>query len=107
MAIQYLRIKGQIKNGRLQSIDLPENVGDGEVEIVLTIAEKPRPENGNEWKSQPWTEAELEEFLKPNPLTMGELLESGLIGGWKDRGIADSLEFIERLRLEDEKQSDL
>ncbi len=103
MAIHYLRVKGQIKNGELQNITLPQYVGDGEVEIVLTLTEKAPSASGDEWENQPWTEAELDEFLKSKPLTMGELLESGLIGGWKDRGIVDGLEFIEKLRLDEEK----
>lgn len=103
MAIQYLRVKGQVKNGKLQSITLPQHIGDGEVEIVLTLTEKAPAASKDEWENQPWTEAELDEFLKPAPLTMRELLESGLIGGWKDRSISDGLEFIEQIKLDEEK----
>lgn len=97
MAIHYIRVKGRIKDGKIEA-ELPENVLDGEVELVVQTANA-GPEIANtEWENLPWTEAELDDLLKPNLMTLGELLESGLLGGWKDRPIADSQEFIEQQR---------
>jgi hypothetical protein len=97
MAIHYVRIKGRIKDGKIEA-ELPENVLDGEVELLVQTADTVTDVPNSEWDNLPWTEAELDELLKPNPMTLGELLESGLLGGWKDRPIADSQEFIEQQR---------
>jgi hypothetical protein len=97
MAIHYVRVKGRIKDGKIEA-ELPENVLDGEVELVVATTEETADSLIPDWDQVPWTEAELNDLLKPNPMTLGELLESGLLGGWKDRPIGDSQEFIEQQR---------
>ncbi len=46
-----------------------------------------------------WTDEEIKELLTPRePLTGKQIAEKGLLGGWKDMGITDSLEWLEEQR---------
>ena len=46
-----------------------------------------------------YTEAELAALLEPEePLTGRQIVEKGLLGGWKDLGIEDSVEWLEQQR---------
>jgi len=94
MTVNYITIKGFIKDGEL-NIDLPENVMDGEIEVKLPVAE-----DAIAWEDRPWMEDELTAMLKFEPATLGEILEAGLIGqgeaDWSD--VEDSAIFVEELR---------
>lgn len=86
MATNYVTVKGYIKNGKLE-VDLPENVEDCEVEVTVAVV------------------AEAEETLSPEEMlqfegkTLGEILDSRLVGTWSDRDdITDSGTFVEELR---------
>ena len=91
MSIHYVTIKGQIKDGKLNA-ELPANVVDGEAEIMIPVASN---------------EIEADESIHFKGLTVGELLEAGVIGGWKDRNIPDSLEYLAELRRKEEEQRNL
>lgn len=44
-----------------------------------------------------WSDEEIAELLKPKkPLTGKEMVEQGLVGGWEDKGIEDSVEWLEQ-----------
>jgi len=98
MATNYITIKGYIENGELK-VDLPENVPDGEVEVIIPVS---GDENGDRsevfdeisWDTEAWTLVELDEMLTFQPSTLGEILSEGLVGGWEDRGITDSVEWV-------------
>ena len=52
-----------------------------------------------------WTEAELTELLTPKqPLTGRQIAQAGLLGGWKDMGIEDSLAWLEEQRAQHRKK---
>ncbi len=91
MTIHYVTIKGHIKDGKLNA-ELPENVVDGDAEITLLVTND---------------ETESNEPIHFRGLTAGEILESGVIGGWKDRNIPDSIEYLEELRRKEEEQRNL
>ncbi len=89
MTVNYITIKGFIKDGEL-NIDLPENVMDGEIEVKLPVAE-----DAIAWEDRPWMEDELEELLRPEPpMTGAEIVAAGLTGGWEHLGIEDSVEWL-------------
>ncbi len=93
MATSYITIKGEIKNGELK-VDLPENVQDGEVEVTIPVSDiEELP-----WEERPWTEDELADMLSFQGKSLGEIQT----GGWEDKGITDSVEFVENLRREEE-----
>lgn len=93
MATNYITIKGYIKNGELK-VDLPENVEDGEVEVTIPVSEAEELP----WEERPWTEDELADMLNFQGKSLGEIQA----GGWEDKGITDSVEFVENLRREEE-----
>lgn len=45
-----------------------------------------------------WTEAELEELMKIEPLTGAEIVAAGLTGTWENQGIEDGLEWVNQQR---------
>ena len=52
-----------------------------------------------EVSDETWTNEELAELLRPKrPLTGKEIVEAGLLGGWEDRGIEDSVEWVRQQR---------
>lgn len=42
----------------------------------------------------PWTDEEIAEMMKIEPLSGAEIVAAGLTGGWADMGIADSAEWV-------------
>ncbi len=78
MAVNYVTIKGYIKDGQL-IYDLPDNVTDGEVRLEVPV----------EGVDTPISPEELAEYLDFKGLTAGEILQSGLVGSgadWVDAG---------------------
>jgi hypothetical protein len=88
MAMNYVTIKGYIRNGKLD-VELPENVEDGEVEIKIPVPEL---------DEEPLTDAEIEDMLRPEPKSGAEIVELGHTGGWEHKGIKDGVEWIEDQR---------
>lgn len=41
-----------------------------------------------------WTDEQLAEMMKPEPMTGAEIVASGILGGWKDKGITDGAEWV-------------
>lgn len=101
MTTNYVIVKGYIKDGQVQ-IDLPENVTDGEIEVRVPV------ETESEALSQETlslTDDELDALMKPNPKTGAEIIALGHTGGWKDKGITDSVEWVlEQRRKRREKR---
>lgn len=91
MTITYVTLKGTIKDGELH-VNLPENIRDGEVELTVAV------ENGDETEAQPWTDEELQEMLKFEGKTLGEIVESEYIGSWADMGITDGAAWVQEQR---------
>jgi len=86
MVVQHIKIKGQIKDGKLV-VDLPANVTDGEAELIVPVAAGVDDE---------LTLEEIQEYLNFQGLAFGEIE----VGGWEGREIEDSVQFVEELRRE-------
>jgi hypothetical protein len=99
MAVNYVTIRGYIKDGELQ-VELPENVTDGEVELRVAVEESLTQKLPSEFTDevQSMTDEELEGLLKFEGRTLGEIIESEYIGSWADMGITDSAAWIEEQR---------
>jgi hypothetical protein len=82
MAIHYITIKGRIKNGKLEDIQLPPNTPDGEVEVQISTLE----ENVD-------TEPSIEDF-KFESIPSDQIV----VGGWEDLEIKDSVEWVKEMR---------
>jgi hypothetical protein len=88
-----LRLHGRINElGKLE-VELPADLTPGEVEVTLIIAPENLP-----WELRPWTDEELRELTTVSPKTAGEIIDAGLLGGWEDLGITDSVEWVEEQR---------
>jgi hypothetical protein len=74
MVVNYVSIKGYIRGGKLE-VELPENVVEGEAEVIVPIA------------------AESNEGVM-----LGDILASGLVGSGADWDIGDSEEWIQEQR---------
>lgn len=83
MTVNYVTVKGYVRDGKLE-VELPENVTEGEVEIIVPVAVE----------EDDLTPEELQEYLNFKGLSFGEIET----GGWEDRGIEDSVEFVQDLR---------
>lgn len=52
---------------------------------------------GESSESEPYTAEEVAEMMRPSEkLTYEELVEQGILGGWADMGIIDSVEWEQR-----------
>jgi hypothetical protein len=83
MATNYVTIKGYIKDGKLE-VELPENVTEGEAEIIVPIAAE----------DDDLAIEDFHKYLNFKGVPLGEMQ----VGGWEDMGIEDSAEFIQALR---------
>jgi hypothetical protein len=83
MAVNYVTIKGYVRDGKLE-VDLPDDVIEGEVEIIVPVAAE----------EDDLTPEELQEYLNFKGLPLGEIET----GGWEDRRIEDSVQFVQELR---------
>lgn len=73
MAANYIVVKGYIRQGELL-VDLPHNVQDGEVEVLVSI------------DSADSFEDEFASLISDQPKT----------NGWADKGIRDSLNWLQQ-----------
>ena len=94
MAIDYVTIKGYVRDGKIEA-DLPDDVIEGEIELKVPVErdrvsiEEPHPL---------WTDEELAELINPNPKTGAEIVASGHTGGWEQKGITNSVAWVNELR---------
>lgn len=98
-------LKGYITESGELKVDLPKDHPVGEVRVTIQAEDEFDAQEPIPWDEQPWTEEELEEMLARHPRTLGEILKEGLVGGWEDRGITDSVEWVlEQRRKEQERR---
>ena len=72
--------------------EAPKNLPPGEVEITIKVPGESAP------IEQDFTDEEIKEFLTFKPKTGKEIVEQGLVGGWEDMGITDSVAWVEEQR---------
>lgn len=82
-----IQLNGRItENGELE-IDLPPGLPPGEARVTIEIPLEPA-----------WSPEEIREALTIKPMTGAEIVAAGLVGGWEDKGITDSAEWLEEQR---------
>jgi hypothetical protein len=99
MTMNYITIKGYVKNGKLE-IEMPENVADGEARVEVPVM---AGEQDIVHEDTPLSPEEIKEYLNFKGLTLGEIET----GGWAGRGITDSVQFVEELRRRAWRKSEL
>ncbi len=74
-----IRVNGWITSQGKLEVELPEGLPPGDVRITIEPV-----------SDEIWTDEELEELLHHvPPMTGKEIVEAGMLGGWKDLGITD------------------
>ena len=93
--MDVIQVTGRITEaGRLEA-DLPPGLPPGEVQVTIQM-------NADET----WTDEEIAEMLKSVPsLTGREIVEAGLLGGWKDQDIPDGATWVEEQRSKHREQT--
>ncbi len=81
----FIHLTGKVTEDGELVFDPPKNLPPGEAES----------ETADE---QDFTDEEIKELLTFTPKTGKEIVESGLIGGWEDKGITNSVAWVEEQR---------
>lgn len=81
-----MRVTGWVREDGHVEFELPMQHPVGAIELVVEIVE------------DSLTEEELLELTKLEPMTGAEIIAAGLTGAWEDRGIEDSVEWVEQQR---------
>ena len=87
-----IHLTGHVTEDGELVFDAPKNLPPGEVQITIEVpSEMPALEKD-------FTDEEIKEFLTFKPKTGKEIVEQGLVGGWEDMGITDSVAWVEEQR---------
>lgn len=82
-----IRLNGRITEQGELELELPSGLPSGEARITIEVPIEPG-----------WTSEELDKALQAQPMTGAEIVEAGLAGGWANRDIPDSVEWVEEQR---------
>ena len=84
-----IELTGHINEAGKLEVELPAGLPVGQVHVTLEVAAE----------DETWTQEELDELLRPvKPMTGREMAEAGLLGGWEELGITDSVAWLEEQR---------
>lgn len=90
-----IELMGHINAAGKLELELPAGLPVGEVHVTLELTVE----------DVPWTQQELDELLRPvKPMTGREMFEAGLLGGWGELGITDSVAWLEEQRKKHERK---
>ena len=78
--------------------EAPKNLPPSEVQITIEVPRETNPE-------QDFTDEEIKELLTFTPKSGKEIVEQGLIGGWEDMGITDSVAWVEEQRRKERERN--
>ncbi len=92
-----IHLKGQVTDDGELIFDPPKNLPPGEVQITIQAKAEESAE-APEDADQDFTDEEIKELLTFKAKTGKEIVEQGLVGGWEDMGITDSVEWVEEQR---------
>ena len=83
-----IRLNGQVTEDGKLLFDTPQNLPPGDVQITIDV---PEPD-------EQFTPEEIKELLTFTPTSGAEIVAAGLVGGWEDMGITDSVAWVEEQR---------
>jgi hypothetical protein len=94
-----IHLTGHVTDEGQLVFEAPKNLPPGEVQITIQIGEDQFTAKGPTTDDdQDFTNEEIKEFLTFKPKTGKEIVEHGLVGGWEDMGITDSVAWVEEQR---------
>jgi hypothetical protein len=77
----------------------PKDLPPGNVEITIKV-----PSGAAKPLEQDFTDEEIKELLTFTPKSGKEIVESGLAGGWEDKGITDPVRWVDEQRRKRREQ---
>jgi hypothetical protein len=86
-----IHLTGKVTEDGELVFETPKNLPPGEAKITIEL---PAEAADNE----DFTEEEIREIRAIKPKSGKEIVEQGLIGGWEDMGITDSVAWVEEQR---------
>ncbi|MCC6802224.1 MAG: hypothetical protein IT319_05005 [Anaerolineae bacterium] len=86
-----IHLTGHVTDDGELIFDPPKDLPPGEVQITIEVPVGAPAE-------QNFTDEEIRELLTFTPKSGKEIVEEGLIGGWEDKGITDSVAWVEEQR---------
>jgi hypothetical protein len=87
-----IQLTGRVTSGGQLEFEAPHDLPQGEARITIEILTTDDSDN------EPFTQEEIEDFLTFTPRSGAEVVRDGLIGGWEDMGITDSVEWVTEQR---------
>lgn len=87
-----VQVNGRVTSDSQLEFELPADIPPGEVRITI---EAVAPDVD---ASEQFTDEEIAELSVIQPGTMGDIIHDGLLGIWENKGIEDSVEFVDNLR---------
>jgi hypothetical protein len=87
-----IHLTGRVTDEGELVFDAPKNLPPGEAKITIEVPANAAP------LEQDFTDEEIKEMLTFTPKSGKEIVEQGLVGGWEDMGITDSVAWVEEQR---------
>lgn len=91
-------LKGHVTEDGELIFEPPKDLPAGEVEITIEVQREIPLE-------QDFTDEEIKELLTFIPKSGKEIVESGLAGGWEDKGISDPVAWVDELRRKERERN--
>jgi hypothetical protein len=82
-----IHLNGHITDDGELELDLPSGLPAGEARITIEVP-----------LGEEWTTKDLDRVLQTTPMTGAEIVKAGLVGGWENAGIDDSVRWVEERR---------
>ena len=90
-----IRLNGRITETGQLEVDLPDNLPAGEVSVTIEVDS----ESEIPWEKRPWTDEEIQTFLRVEPKSGAEIVaQLQRDGGWEDQDIHDGAEWVNEQR---------
>ena len=101
-----IELKARVGKGGIVTLQLPPEFEGHEVRITVESTRSSDATSTEEipWEDRPWTKEEIEELLRPNPSTLGEIANSPEVGSWAHLGITDPVAWVEEVRRQEEER---
>jgi len=96
-----IHLTGRVTDDGELLFDPPKNLPPGEVQITIEVpseAAAAAEATVAADDDQDFTDEEIKELLTFTPKSGKEIVESGLAGGWEDKGITDPVAWVEEQR---------
>jgi hypothetical protein len=98
MMVMY-RLHGRITDDGKLEVELPKDLPPGEIQVML-VRQQEAADADSPWEERPWTQEELRELMRIEPMTGAEIVEwlaQQEETGWEDIDVSGA-EWVEQQR---------